>query len=65
MHENKIARMHKIARSQICTKPNLHKGTKMYQGTSLHEDDSAQRVNFARVTFLNESKNIKKTEKKN
>ena len=36
--------------------PNLHEGTK------LHEDDFAQRVNFSRVTFLHESK--KKTEKK-
>ena len=50
MHKNKIAR------SQICTKPNLHKGTKFHQGTKLHKDDSAPRVNFAQVTFLHESK---------
>ena len=56
MHEgtkldaNKIARMHKIVRNQICAKPNLHKGTK------LHEDIFAPKVNFARATFLHESK---------
>ena len=59
MQENKIARVHKISQSQICTKPNLHEGTK------LREDDFAPRVNFARVTILHESKKLreKKTEK--
>ena len=37
-----------------CTKTNLHVGTK------LHEDDFAPRVNFARVTFLHESKKNRK-----
>ena len=36
LHENKNAQ------SQICTKPNLHEGTK------LHEEDFAPMVNFAR-----------------
>ena len=48
--------------AQNCTKPNLHEGTK------LHEDDFAPRVNFARVKFLHESKKIQKSknsEKKN
>ena len=54
MHENKIERVHKIARYQIFKKPNLHEGTK------LHEDDFSPRVNFARVKFLHESKKIEK-----
>ena len=57
LHEKKIARVYKTARSQICTKPILHEGTK------LHDDDFAPRVNFARVTFLHVSKKIKKNKK--
>ena len=47
----------------------------MHEGTKLHEDDFARRVNFARVTFLHEKitqkkkkitkkKDLKKKEKK-
>ena len=32
----------------------------MYEGTKLHEDDFAPRVNFARVTVLHEKKNTEK-----
>ena len=53
MHENKIAQVHKIVRSQIRTKPDLHEGTKM------HEDGFAPRVYFARLHFLHKSKKIK------
>ena len=44
------------------TKPNLHKGKKLHEGTKLHEDDFAPRVNFARVTFLQESNKIQTNE---
>ena len=44
--------------AQNYTKPNL------YEGTKLHEDDFAPRVNFARVTFLHKSKKIQKKKKK-
>ena len=60
MHENKIARVHKIERSQICTKSNLHVATILHEGTKMNEDDFAPRVNFAR-----ECKNTKKKEQKN
>ena len=48
-----------------CTKLNLHeakfaRGHKVAQGKKLHEDDFAPRVNFARVTFLHESKTTQK-----
>ena len=56
LHENRVARVHKITRSQIFTKPSLHEGTKFHEGTKLHEDD------FAQVTFLHENK--KKEKKK-
>ena len=41
----------------------MHKA-KFGRGTNLHEDDFASRVNFTRVTFLHESKKIKKNIKK-
>ena len=41
-----------------CTKKKLHEVTKLHEGTKFHEDDFAPRVNFTRVTFLDESKKI-------
>ena len=51
LHENKTAGLHKVARSQNCTKPNF------YEGTKLHK------VNLAQVTFLHESKKYRKKNK--
>ena len=34
--------------------------TKLQEGTKLHKDDFAPRVNFARLTFLLESKKSRK-----
>ena len=34
----------------------MQKVTKLHEGTKLHEDDFAPRVNFARVTFLHMKK---------
>ena len=60
MHKDKIAggdlHENKIARSQTCTKPSLHKGKKLHGKTKFHKDNFAPRVNFTRVTFLHESK---------
>ena len=39
-----------------CTKPNLHNDTKLHEETKMHKNGFAPRVNFARVTFLHESK---------
>ena len=49
--------------AQNCTKPNSQESTIKYKGTKLHEDDFA-RVNFARVTFLHESKKYRKKKQK-
>ena len=46
-----------------CTKIKLHEVIKLHEGTKLHEDDFAPRVNFSRVTFLLEIKNIQKKKK--
>ena len=45
-----------------CTKTKMHEVTKLHECIKLHEYDFAPRVNFARVTFLQESK--KKPKKK-
>ena len=44
---------------QNCTKTKLHDGTK------LHEDNFAARINFARVTIFHENKKKKKKKKIN
>ena len=44
----------KVARRQNCTRGLNYTKTKLHEGTTLHEDDFAPRVNFARVTFLHE-----------
>ena len=49
-----------IAREQIFTKTNLHEGKKLHDETKLHKDNFAPRANFARVTFLHESKSKQK-----
>ena len=56
LHEGNKLHENKIAWSQICTKPNLHEDTILHEGTKLYKNGFAPRVNFARVTFLHESK---------
>ena len=41
----------KTARRYFCTKPNLHKGTKLHKGLKLLEDNFATRINFAELHF--------------
>ena len=51
-------KLHEVTKLHEGTK--LHESTKLHEGTKLHEDDFEPRVNFARVTFLHESKKIQK-----
>ena len=60
----KCTRLLNCTSAQNCTKPNLHKA-KIARGHKIaqkkrQEDDFAPKVNFARVTFLHLSKEIKK-----
>ena len=45
-----FARVQNCTSAQNCTEPNLHEGTK------LHEQNFAPKVNFARVSFLHQNK---------